>query len=181
MGGDEHALTMASERVEIRRPAFTLSEAEQVTGASRSTLRRRLAEQAFPNAYRANRSREWRIPVEDLLAAGLPVNRPTPAVSAASDHDQDGADLGHRVVELEALLAVERARREAAEQLATERAARVDDLRIALRLLESGPVGRQHEAAQQPQERPQERPQEPPAPPGPRTPRRRWLSRWRRP
>ncbi len=178
MGGDEHALTMASERVEIRRPAFTLSEAEQVTGASRSTLRRRLAEQAFPNAYKAGRGQEWRIPVEDLLAAGLPVNRPTAAVSTASDHGQGGADLGHRVAELEALLAVERARREAAEQLAAERAARVDDLRVALRLLEAGPVGR---AQQETVQEAGQRPQEPPAPPGLRTPRRRWLSRWWRP
>lgn len=147
------------------RPAFTISEAEVATGASRSTLRRRLAEQAFPNAYTSGKTKQWRIPVEDLLAAGLKVNAPTPGEgqqAAPAQRPDDG--LAQRVVDLERALAVEQARRAAAEQLAEERAERVEDLRSAMRLLEVGPLG----AAQQ-AERQAEQPAEPP--------RRGWFSR----
>lgn len=47
--------------------------------------------------------------------------------------------MARRVVELEQALAVERERREGADRLAAERAARIDDLRGALRMLEAAP------------------------------------------
>lgn len=55
-------------------PTYTLTEAAELTGKSRVTLRRYLDQGRFPNAFRdeadAN-SRPWRIPGDDLRAAGL--------------------------------------------------------------------------------------------------------------
>lgn len=148
------------------RPAFTISEAEVATGASRSTLRRRLAEGAFPNAYTTGKTKQWRIPVEDLLGAGLKVNAPSPGEQQALPVQRQDDALAQRVVDLERALAVEQARRAAAEQLAEERAERVEDLRGALRLLEVGPLG----VAQQQAERQTEQAVTP-------APRRGWFSR----
>jgi predicted DNA-binding transcriptional regulator AlpA len=64
------------------RPAWTLTEAVQRTGSSRSTLRRYLDAGKFPNAYK-DTSKAWRFPLEDLLAAGLSVSEP-PAERALS-------------------------------------------------------------------------------------------------
>lgn len=136
------------------RPAYTISEAQKMTGVSRSTLRRRLDEKAFPGAFRAGKSGEWRIPVEDLLAVGLRVNAPAPGEDVLTEQGQGGVPaapdpgMAARVAELERLLAVEQVRREAAEQLAAERAERVEDLRGALRILEAGPIGRAQQAEQ---------------------------------
>jgi hypothetical protein len=132
----------------VTRPLFTLTEAEAVTGASRSTLRRRLREGAFPSAAQGPDG-TWRVPVEDLLAAGLRVNAPDQGQdqgqTPVSDQPRD------RVAELEQELALERSQRQAAEQLAAERAERIVDLRNALRMLDAGPVGRAEQAEQQPQ------------------------------
>ncbi|MDP8931881.1 MAG: hypothetical protein M3O70_25745 [Actinomycetota bacterium] len=51
----------------------------------------------------------------------------------------DGKDETLTVARLEAELAIERARREAAEQLAEERAHRIEDLSLSLRMLEASP------------------------------------------
>jgi hypothetical protein len=74
------------------RPALTVQQAAQATRVSRSTIKRRLAEQAFPNAYRADgRSKvqpgSWLIPVTDLIAAGYRLHAPGPAEPA---HDGAG-------------------------------------------------------------------------------------------
>lgn len=49
---------------------LTVAEAVTVTGASESTIRRRLRENAFPGAIRETGG-GWRVPREDLVAAGL--------------------------------------------------------------------------------------------------------------
>ena len=114
-----------------RRTALSITAAAEATGTSRTTIRRRLDAGELPGAYRIDGDGAWRIPVEDLLAAGLTLARP------AEDGPQDDPRVG-RVAELERLLDVERARRQAAEELAAERAERIGDLRVVLRALEAG-------------------------------------------
>ena len=55
---------------------FSLSEAATATGKSRSTIRRALDAGRFPTAFRDIECGEipapWRVPIEDLHAAGFP-------------------------------------------------------------------------------------------------------------
>lgn len=53
--------------------ALTIAEAMRLTGASERTLRRRLAEQRFPGAFREGPepTAAWRIPLADLEADGF--------------------------------------------------------------------------------------------------------------
>jgi hypothetical protein len=65
----------------LNRPTFTVGEVVHRCGVSKSTVKRRLREGAFPNAYQddpTNPQSPWRIPVEDLLAAGLNPGKPGP-------------------------------------------------------------------------------------------------------
>lgn len=137
---------MSTERPQ--QPALTLSEAATRARVSRSTVRRRLDAGDLPNAYRADGPEgpgtgPWQIPVPDLLAAGIDVARPDRQTVAeqggqAGDTDREqGHDTARRLAELERDLAVEAERRRAAEQLATERSERIDDLRRSLRVLEA--------------------------------------------
>lgn len=121
------------------RPAFTLSEAAERTGTSRSTMRRYRETGKFPNAYK-DTDRQWRVPVEDLLASGLVLSGQAQAeqVSASSEQGQVAApEQGERVRELEALLAVERARAEGLARVAAAAEANAADLRMALRMIEA--------------------------------------------
>ncbi|THJ64480.1 helix-turn-helix domain-containing protein [Arthrobacter echini] len=121
------------------RPAFTLSEAAERTGTSRSTMRRYRETGKFPNAYK-DTDRQWRVPVEDLLASGLVLSGQAQAeqVSAFSEQGQVAApEQGERVRELEALLALERARAEGLERVAAAAEANAADLRMALRMIEA--------------------------------------------
>lgn len=139
----------------LQRPMLTLSDAAAACSVSRSTIRRRREDGAFPNAVQ-DEAGAWRIPVDDLLAAGLHLSRmgapneaagqgrSVPAGHAAdqgNETDEQGGPvsvLHARVGALELELAVERERRLAAERLAAERAARVEDLRTSLRMLDVG-------------------------------------------
>src|SRR5437867_13066383 len=66
--------------------SLTFSEAAAAVGMHPSSLRRRFAKGQFPNAYRIGKG-PWRIPVADLVAAGIELrlpedgtpNPPTPA------------------------------------------------------------------------------------------------------
>ena len=126
------------------RPKWTLSEAAERTGMSRSTLRRRLDQGKFPGAYR-DQAKQWRIPLTDLLAAGI-----TPVQGVFTDIAQPENELAHdiaqvtqapleiRVMELENALSIERAHRAAAEQVAIAHEQRAKTAEMALRMLESG-------------------------------------------
>lgn len=114
----------------------------------------------FPNAVR-DADRAWTVPVSDLLAASPRVNAPRVSseqgqpvavctLAAPAHQPLAGAgEQGHacegeralaaRVVELERALAVAQTRADGAERLAAERAARIDDLQGALRMLETAP------------------------------------------
>lgn len=121
------------------RPAFTLSEAAERTGTSRSTMRRYRETGKFPNAYK-DTDRQWRVPVEDLLANGLVLSGQAQAEQLSVPSEQAQivrSEQGERVRELEGLLAVERARAEGLERIAAAAEANAADLRMALRMIEA--------------------------------------------
>lgn len=126
------------------RPAWTLTEAAERTGASRSTLRRYREAGKFPNSYKDS-SGAWRFPVEDLLAAGLSLATPLgeqpteQAQSRVTDHpiDSSVSRNGEQVAQLEQALREERARADNAERLAASYRENLEDVRRALRMLEA--------------------------------------------
>lgn len=124
------------------RPAWTLTEAVERTGASRSTLRRYRDAGKLPHAYK-DTAGSWRFPMEDLLAAGLKLADPahreqggTPNGHAQPPAEQPTPELQVKVMELEKALAVEKARNEGLERIAAAAQANAEDLRRALRMLE---------------------------------------------
>jgi hypothetical protein len=128
------------------RPSLTIAEAARLGGVSVSTIRRYLAAGRFPTAQQQlspvpGQRGPWRIPTQDLLAAGL---RPRQARTA--DHDRNdepssrrtaGEPVHNRVRELEHALELERTRRQAAEDLAAERARAIQTLESALAALQA--------------------------------------------
>lgn len=119
------------------RPAWTLTEAVERTGASRSTLRRYLAADRFPNAYKDS-SNAWRFPLEDLLAAGLSVSEPPTERALSTPTEQPNTAMAEQVSKLEQALREERMRADNAERLAASYLDNVHDLRRALLMLEAG-------------------------------------------
>jgi excisionase family DNA binding protein len=132
------------------RPSLTIAEAARLCGVSASTIRRYLAAGRFPAAYQQPNSTAgqrglWRIPTQDLLAAGLrpgqaliPIQEEENEPSSRRTAGQPGAD---RVRELEHALELERTRRRAAEDLAAERAHTIQTLEGALRALQAHHTG----------------------------------------
>jgi len=123
------------------RPALTLTEAAKATGVSRKTLRRRLDSDEFPNASRLDGpagtgTGPWVVPIADLLGAGFTLHSPNDDQGDEDESDDHGDDL--RVRELEHELELERERRRAAEALRVAAERNADDLRTALRMLETG-------------------------------------------
>lgn len=126
------------------RPKWTIREAMERTGASRSTLRRRLDQGKFPGAYR-DQAKQWRIPLTDLLAAGF---TPVQGVSTDIAHPENElahdlahvnqANLENRIKTLEISLATEHAHRVASEQVALAHEKRAETAERALLMLESG-------------------------------------------
>lgn len=162
----------------MSRPSWTISDAADRVGVSRSTIRRYREAGKFPHAFKDSGG-VWKVPLEDLLALDLrPVD---PALSVVPEPVEDG--LTERVRELESALAVERARNEGLQRLAAAAEANAADLRLALRMLESGPVAAQNEPVSSTTEQVlvsvPERGPEPAEQPSERAeqPRRRW---WRR-
>ncbi len=135
------------------RPSLTIAEAARMCRVSVSTIRRYLAAGRFPTAQQQPSPRPgqrglWRIPTQDLLAAGL---RPGQAHIAdqeqktePSRHRTAGQPADDRVRELEHALELEVTRRRAAEDLAAERAHTIQTLESALRALQA------HQAAPEP-------------------------------
>ncbi len=129
----------------MSRPVFTLTEAAALVSTSRSTLRRRLDQGNFPDAYRDPKG-VWKIPLTSLLAAGLhPVQGAVQDLStdiARPVHDvaqPEQVELKNRVTELENALSIERAHRTAAEQVAAAERHRAQTAEMALRMLDPGP------------------------------------------
>ena len=127
------------------RQSWTITESAQRCGVSKSTVRRYRESDRFPNAWK-DEAQQWRIPIEDLLAVGWKpvdpnqVSTPVEPVSGPSE----------RLRELESALAIERAKREAAERVAAMAQESVEDLRRALRMLEQSPVRQAEQATETP-------------------------------
>jgi Helix-turn-helix domain len=123
-------------------PSLTIAEAARLCGVSISTIRRHLAAGRFPTAHQqpspiSGQRGLWRIPTQDLLAAGLrpgQAHRPAQELKNEPWSGQPGAD---RVRELEHALELERSRRRAAEDLAAERAHTIETLERALAALQA--------------------------------------------
>ncbi|MFJ8696978.1 helix-turn-helix transcriptional regulator [Streptomyces roseolilacinus] len=62
------------------RPMLSPRQAAAACGVSRTTIRRRREDGAFPGAVQ-DEKRGWLIPVEDLLAAGFRLNAPAPPLT----------------------------------------------------------------------------------------------------
>lgn len=128
------------------RPSLTIAESARTCGVSASTIRRYLAAGRFPAAYQQPNSTAgqrglWRIPTQDLLAAGL---RPGQALRPIQEEENEPSrrrgtvQFGDdRVRELEHALELERTRRRAAEDLAAERAHTIQTLEGALAALQA--------------------------------------------
>lgn len=117
---------------------FTISQAATACAVSRKTITRRLDQLRDAGAYK-DTGGQWAVPLSALLAVGLRPGRPAPPDRVSLYQD---SDLGHgntvgQVAELRLELAELRRRAEVAEALATERAERIADLRLALRQLEA--------------------------------------------
>lgn len=118
---------------EPERPALTITEAAKAAGVDRRTIRRyldRKPDTAFPNAYREDgkdgpATGAWRIPVTDLLGAGLALNAPRlePTVDVV-----EAPPARDELLELRGQLEDERARRQLAEALAQERHEQIERL-----------------------------------------------------
>jgi hypothetical protein len=125
---------------------FTLTEAAEATGKSRSTIKKYLADGKFPQARRGQQGGQpaWVIPLVDLLGAGLTPHAPRVEAGEAAQADGAGTQGAH-LAEVEAELAslrvraeVAEARAETAERLIRQQAEHLGDLRRALLMLGPG-------------------------------------------
>ena len=127
-----------------RGAVLSLREAAAATNVSYSTIKRRQPE--FTHAYRDS-SGTWRMPISDLLGAGLKLRiGSAEPVSQPSELPMNGAELVKaraEIQELGAKLAAERERRLVAETEARLLAANLDDFR---RLALAGPPKAQEPA-----------------------------------
>lgn len=118
-----------------QRPSWTLSEAVERTEASRSTLKRLIASNAFPGAYKDTRGR-WLIPLNDLIAAGYSPVSSIEGLAPTVEETTQAGDAGE-IEALRAELRVMRAERDAARAIAEAHEHRADAAERALRLLEA--------------------------------------------
>lgn len=137
------------------RPSWDLGEAAERCGVSRSTVRRYREKGKFPNAFKDS-SGAWKIPLEDLLAVGWKPNAPAQAEPVSVPPEPD-VTINDRLIELERELAIERVKREAAEQANAQMRANLEDLRTAMRMIEAKPVSAPVSAAEPALDLPSER------------------------
>ena len=130
----------------MTEPLLTIAETVQVSGLSESSIKHRLRAGVFINARKGPGPRDpWLIPANDLAAAGL-LDGTSSFVQQVVTEGSPGE--GDSVTAFEGRAELERLRVERAEALAEaarwralaeERAERVEDLRLALRMLGPGP------------------------------------------
>lgn len=111
------------------RPSWSIGEAAERCGVSKSTVRRYRESGRFPDAFKDDAG-AWKIPLTNLLAVGWspvdPESPPEPPENVAAERV--------RVLELE--LEVERTKRASAERIAAMAETHLEDMRRALRMLE---------------------------------------------
>lgn len=124
---------------ELQRPDLTITEAAKAARVDRRTIRRRLDSDTFPNAYRQGPDGPWKIPVGDLIAAGLPLHKSQPerAPAPAPTMLFDATELDRLRDENTDL----RRRAEVAEAVAAERLLRAENAELALRALTAPTTG----------------------------------------
>jgi hypothetical protein len=104
-----------------QRPALTITEAARSTGTHRNTIRRRLDAQEFPNAFRDPPNEgPWRIPVADLLTAGLELHQPD-SMDTSEERSTEAAVDPAVMAQLREQVAHWRRRAQVAEAKAKER------------------------------------------------------------
>ncbi|WP_156150505.1 helix-turn-helix domain-containing protein [Gordonia sihwensis] len=134
---------------------FSAAEAARETGVSRTTIMRKLAAGEFAQATKDDDG--WRIPLDDLLAAGLNPGRPSPPVRG---HDQSEvrtvSELSHQVELLRVQLAAAQQLAAEKDRLAAEKDRVIETQAHALRALEAPRT--EHVPAPEP---PQARPAQP--------------------
>lgn len=153
---------------------FSAAGAAAACGVSRATISRRLSAGEIAGAEKDDMG-AWVIPVSGLLAAGLHPGRPAPP-DEDEDQDDDAEIPAVTIARLEGELAVERVKREAAEQyaelaerLAQERADRIGELQRQLEAPPTTPTEPAPTAPEQPAT-----PEPAPTPtPAPQTPEQR--------
>jgi len=132
------------------RPSWTARQAARYCSVSKSTILRALNSGKLPNAKRENGA--WKIPIDDLLAAGFRPDRiGGPQVGQDRSVDRSAATEGgpqvdQELIDLREQLREEQTRRQLAEQAlehAQERAKmlaqNLDDVRATVRILEAAP------------------------------------------
>ena len=128
------------------RPSLTIAEAARLCGVSASTIRRYLAAGRFPSAHQQpspipGQRGLWRIPTQDLLAAGLRPGQARIPIQEEKNEPSSRRTAGQpgdvRIRELEHALELEQTRRRAAEDLAAERAHTIQTLESALAALQA--------------------------------------------
>ena len=127
---------------DTERPMLTFSEAAHAASVDRRTIRRWKDGGKLPNAVMVEGV--WRVPVEDLLAAGAQLHAPTPP------DEPDPTPPPDELERLRAEVAEYRRRAEVAEAVAEERGAALDDARLALRALTAGEEARRDRFTWQP-------------------------------
>jgi Helix-turn-helix domain len=105
--------------------SLTISEAARACGVNRRTIRRHREAGDFPGMFKDEQG-AWRILISDLEAAGYP-----PLLIGRLDEPTEATQLDR----LRGEVAVLRARLQATERVARERQARIEDLRLVLRML----------------------------------------------
>ena len=128
----EPLIDLTSNRSDELGHRFTQKGAARACGVALNTIKRRRAAGAFPNAI-SDDNGVWRIPLADLLAAGLNPGHPTDPEPAPEATDT-ATDLEVRLAVTQVQL-VERERAHTAEQAAAQREA--DALRAQLRQIEA--------------------------------------------
>ena len=132
---------------------FTLKEAARSCDVSAQTIRRRLRDDAFPNATKESLDgvETWQIPLGDLLAAGFsptsdgrpapsePTPTPTTDVVDERPAPVQAIDVD-KVAELRAELVEAKHRAELAEARAEERQRSIDILERQVLMLMPGPA-----------------------------------------
>lgn len=136
---------------DVLEDVLTLTDAARACGVARSTMRRFVQQQRFPNAHRGNGNGQgngpWRIPRGDLVAAGLlaPGEQngngagPTSPVvedTALVEHTTEEPASDARVRELESEVARLRNEAHLSSVLADERDRTIEELRLALHTIE---------------------------------------------
>lgn len=113
---------------------LTIREIADKAGLAKSTVTRRRSAGDFPRAQLVNGT--WKIPLTDLLEAGILDRVQTDITDGESSETRDAAQL--EKIQLESALALAQAERDRWKAVADERQETINALRLAVRALEPG-------------------------------------------